>query len=887
MDRRKLNKTHFKDDLLHWCVANNWPKEIRKCLEKGENPYRPNKDGLTPMHAAIVQNAYLAVNILLERYTSDLAIVKEHMEKRFLWKVENNCWNKRPILIAGTAEERKQVQLVASSCPSAIPFNVQVFVFFLTPHNGNQLVALDVCSTEKQSAVLQCINMLLPNGVLSLDRSDLRKDNMTYLQTACMYDRVEKIPLLIAHGAQLSATGDGETIPLMTACRTMKMDIVKLLLTKYVNQYDPTVVDHQQKNVFHICLEKNNPALVDYVLKALLKYRTAMFGETESEAFNRIFPYKCEEHSYMTTWSLARPNVKKQCAQYVVQYRLDLTYSNGERLNVSELLSRQVALEYCLEEIRRNPEILKLEDGDKSNVLHHLYKQNLLEFIEEMYEQHPTVKSFFETKAAFEILRVNLSHRLVDKLKLMLKHHKDYLRSQPAELEEYALGQTWFDRSVYREPFALLAAAFPEKQDVINDTIAKAAKIQQNNSFMDRFNALKKSFDQALASMGEDGVLLENLVDEDNKNLLHQAVDYDEKEMIKNLLGCGIDLNRKDNEGNLPIFFVRSKAAFDMLYDKWPVDSTVTNDNGYNLLHQTSRLGHSTGEEIQTKLLQLGFDVNEATHDGNVPLSLGTCCTSVRFLMKNGADVKLIDGNALVKTLKRKLHCAGWALILQIADLPWFDEIAHVFLPWLLGNQNRDFFTCSSGEYLKNYPEIREKLFLSLYRHSREEAAIFFREVCHRAINCCARWCLDYWPDVDIEVEDDYKYTPLIGMLSYMEEPNMDVVERLLKKGANVNVINQWGRNALLSIVFHFKSAQWNGHTLKTVEMLLDYGAEINLQDTEGNTSLHQAFSDMHLELAELLIARGADRKIKNNANKLPYQMLSKQLQPLYAFLGN
>ncbi|XP_052895152.1 uncharacterized protein LOC128302381 [Anopheles moucheti] len=887
MDRRKLNKSNFKDDLLHWCVVNDWPKEIRRCLENGENPYRPNKDGLTPMHAAIAHNAYSAVNILLERYTSDLAIVKEHMEKRFLWKVENNCWNKRPILIAGTAEERNQVQLVVSSCPSAIPFNVQVFVFFLTPHYGNQLVALDVCSAEKQIAVLQCINMLIPNGVLSLDRSDLRKDNMTYLQTACMYDRVEKIPLLIAHGAQLSATGDGETIPLMTACRTMKMDIVKLLLTKYVNQYDPTVVDHQQKNVFHMCLEKNNPVLVDYVLKALLKYRTAKFGETESEAFNRIFPYKSEEHSYMNTWFLVRPNVKERCAQYVVQYRLDLSYINGECPNVSELFSRQVALEYCLEEIRRNPDILKLEDRDEFNVLHHLYKHNHLDFIKEMYEQRPTVKSFFETKAAFGILRITLSHRLVDRLKLMLEHHKEYLRSLPAELEEYAIGQTWFDRSVYREAFALLAEAFPEKQDVINDTIAKAAKIQQKNSFMYRYDELKKSFDDALASLKKDGVLLENLVDEENKNVLHQAVECDEKELVKHLLDCGIDLNRKDKEGNLPIFFVRSMAAFDMLYDKWPVDSTVTNDDGYNLLHHTSRLGHSNGEEIQTKLLQLGFDVNESTHDGNVPLSLGTCCSSVRFLLKNGADVKLINGNALVKSLQRKLRCACWALILRVAHLPWFDEIAHVFLPWLLGSQNRDFFTCSCGEYLKNYPEIREKLFLSLYRHSREEAAIFFRDVCHRAINCCARWCLDYWPDVDIEVEDDYKYTPLIGMLSYMEEPNLDVVERLLEKGANVNAINNWGRNALLSIVFHFKSAQWNGHTLKTVEMLLDRGAEINQQDTEGNTSLHHAFSDMHLELVELLIARGADRKIRNYANKLPYQMVSKQLQPLYAYLGN
>ncbi|XP_049297000.1 putative ankyrin repeat protein RF_0381 [Anopheles funestus] len=887
MDKRKLNKSNFKDDPLHWCAANNWPKEVHKCLEKGDNPYRPNKDGLSPMHAAIAHNAYLAVNILLEQYTSHLAIVKEHMEKRFLWKKENCSWKKRPILIACTAEERGQVQLVASSCPSAIPFNVQVFVFFLTPHYGSQLVALDVCSAQKQSAVLQCINMLLPNGVLSVDRTDPRKDSMTYLQTACLYERVEKFRTLLEHGSQLSATGDGESIPLMTACRTMKLDIVKLLLTKYVNHYDPTVVDNQQKNAFHISLEKNNPKLTDYVLKALIKYRTARFGETESEAFNRIFPYKCEEYNYMTTWSLIRPNLKEMCGRYVLQYRLDLSHCNGERLNVVELLSRKIALDYCFEEIRRNPDILKLKEEDETTVLHHLFKHNHLDLIQELYDQHPTVRVFFETKAAFEVLRVTLTHRQVDRLILILEHHKEYLRSKPDELEEYAIGQTWFDRSVYREPFALLAAAFPEKEDVINDTIAQATKLQQKKSFTDRFNALNKLFEPEFASLKEEGVLLENLVDEHERNVLHQAVEWDELALIKNLLNCGIDLNRKDGEGNLPIFFVRSIAALDMLYDKTPVDATITNDTGYNLLHHSSRLGSHVGEAIQTKLLQLGFDVNQPTHDGNVPLSLAGCCSTVRFLLKHGANVELINGSALVNTLYRKQHCAGWALILKIAHLPWFEEIAHVFLPWLLGNQNRDFFTCSSGDYLEKYPEIRKQLFDSLYKHSRDEASTFFGTVCHRAINCCARWFLDYGYDIDIEVQDDYRYTPLVGLLSYMEEPNLDVVERLLKKGANVNTRNDWGRNALLAIVCNFRSAQWYGHTLTTIDMLLDYGADINIQDNDGNTALHYAFSDMHIELAELLIVRGADRKIKNNANKLPYQMVSKDLQPLYAFLGN
>uniref|UniRef100_A0A182YKR1 Uncharacterized protein n=1 Tax=Anopheles stephensi TaxID=30069 RepID=A0A182YKR1_ANOST len=841
MDRRKLNKNNFKADLLHWCAANDWPKEVLKRLQNGDNPYRPNKDGLSPMHAAIAHNARSVVNILLDRYAADVAIVKDHMQHRFLWKAENNCWNKRPILIACTEQEREQVHLLASSCPTAIPFNVQVFVLFLTPYLGSQLVALDVCgSAEKQADVLQCINRLLPNGMLSLNRTDLRTECLTYLQAACLYDREKLIPLLVAHGSRLSATGDGESIPLMTACRTMKMGIVKQLLTKYVNRYDPTVTDSQQRNVFHICLEKNNPKLVDYVLKALISYRKTQFGETESEAFNRIFPYKCEEYSYKTTWSLIRPNLKEQCSQYVVQYRLDL--SNRTFLHVKDLLSRKVALDYCFEEIRRNPDILKLstEDAPEQNVLHQLYRQDHLAFVEEMYELHPAVKPWFETKEAFVILRITLTHRNMEKVTIILEHHSDYLISKPADLEEYAIGQTWFDRSVYREPFALLAAAFPEKLDVINATKSQAAELQRIQSFTDRFYALKKSFNQELESLKADGILLPNLLDDRKRNVLHQAADWDEIELVKNLLACGLDLNQRDGEGNLPIFYVRSVAAFEVLYEATPVDPTITNGKGYNLLHHSSRVSNYNGEAILTKLMELGFDVNQRTLDGNVPLSIATCCSTVRFLLANGAKLELIDGNALV----------------------------------------------SSGDYLEQNPEVRKTLFDSLYRHSRHEAANFFRKVCHRAINCCARWFLDYGYDIDLELCDEYGYTPLLGLVSYMEEPNLDVIERLLQKGANVNARDKRGQHSLLKLVSGYRSAQWYGHTLKSIELLLDRGADINVQDENGNSALHVAFAGMHLDLVQLLMVRGANRTLKNNANKLPHQMVDKQLQALLAYLG-
>ncbi|XP_053674078.1 uncharacterized protein LOC128724378 [Anopheles nili] len=886
MDRRRFAKNKFQKDPLHWTAANDWPKEIKKCLQKGANPYRPNDDGLTPLHAAIANNAMHGVSLLLDQYSSDVAIVREHMEKRFLWKPEINCWKKRPILIACSEAECAQVQLVASSCPSAIPFNIQIFVLLRSLSEGNRLVALDVCSESKRTAVFACIRQLLNNGVLSLDKSDLRKDCMTYLQTACMYGNEKMIALLISHGAQLSITGENGAIPLLSVCNILKQDTMKLLLTKYVNRYDPTVCDSQGRNAFHIVLQKNNPAQADYVLKALIKYRMAQFSETESQAFNRIFPYEYEELDCIPTWSFVRPNVKNLVTEYVVQYRLDLTYKWGGNLHVLDLLSRKIALDYCFEEIRANHDILRLDAHREMNVLHRLLDNDLLAFVEELYAENPAVRKIFETKGAFEILQGALHKQDMNLLTFILQHHTEFLRSRPDELIEFALGATWFGKCTYQKPFALLAESFPEMQHKINETIALATKVQKMQSFRDVYSDLTKNFERTIETLTADAKHLQDILDDQQRNVLHQAVEWNEPLLIRKLLDYDGDLmNCQDEMGNLPIFLVRSMEALEMLYEKTPVGPTDTNTNGYNLLHHSCKFGHYNSEKVLSKLVSWGYDVNQATNDGSVPLSLASCCSTVKFLLQNGAKLELINGTALGSTLNDKQRCAAWALIPKIAHFDWFEGMAHKYLPWMLGGQNRDFFMCSTGYHLEEYPELRKTLFDSLYKHTPDEAAEFFRKVCHRAINSCARWFLDYGYEIDFDLRDQDDYTPLNGLLSYMEEENLDVVERLLKKGVNPNIKNQWGRNALLAIVCHFRSAQWYGHSLATIELLLDYGAEIDAQDTDGNTALHHAFMEGQLELVELLIKRGANRKLRNNQNKLPYEKGDKHTQTLYAFL--
>jgi ankyrin repeat protein len=59
----------------------------------------------------------------------------------------------------------------------------------------------------------------------------------------------------------------------------------------------------------------------------------------------------------------------------------------------------------------------------------------------------------------------------------------------------------------------------------------------------------------------------------------------------------------------------------------------------------------------------------------------------------------------------------------------------------------------------------------------------------------------------------------------------------------------------------------WND--LAPVELLLDADADIDARHEDGGTALHHAIKMGHFSMARLLLARGADQSIRNNAGKL------------------
>jgi ankyrin repeat protein len=135
--------------------------------------------------------------------------------------------------------------------------------------------------------------------------------------------------------------------------------------------------------------------------------------------------------------------------------------------------------------------------------------------------------------------------------------------------------------------------------------------------------------------------------------------------------------------------------------------------------------------------------------------------------------------------------------------------------------------------------------------------------------------------------------TPLISAAA---RGDLEVVKLLLQRGADVNMKDKEGYTAL----FHAIEAMYedvaltildqpsldpNGRGLNgvtalmsyawrdrkdAVEKLLQLGADVNLQDNDGDAALHGVAKSGNLEIIDMLLEKGADPNLKNKLGGTP-----------------
>ena len=106
--------------------------------------------------------------------------------------------------------------------------------------------------------------------------------------------------------------------------------------------------------------------------------------------------------------------------------------------------------------------------------------------------------------------------------------------------------------------------------------------------------------------------------------------------------------------------------------------------------------------------------------------------------------------------------------------------------------------------------------------------------------------------------------------LACMQE-NYAICERLLIAKGDVNYKDMNGRTPLL------KAAQYNSNS-KILELLLKYGANPEIADSDGNTPLHFSAIRGTKDVAIFLIKLGANPYARNNVGNIPVEEVTNEL---------
>lgn len=99
------------------------------------------------------------------------------------------------------------------------------------------------------------------------------------------------------------------------------------------------------------------------------------------------------------------------------------------------------------------------------------------------------------------------------------------------------------------------------------------------------------------------------------------------------------------------------------------------------------------------------------------------------------------------------------------------------------------------------------------------------------------------------------------NLLGFAIKKNLDAIKRDLDNGVDINMKDRYDGSSCLHIAS-------NHNWLEGVEYLISQGANINLQNSNGNTALMEAAQEGNLEVVKYLISKSANISIKNSNGK-------------------
>lgn len=327
---------------------------------------------------------------------------------------------------------------------------------------------------------------------------------------------------------------------------------------------------------------------------------------------------------------------------------------------------------------------------------------------------------------------------------------------------------------------------------------------------------------------------------------LHFVVEYDTllsiAPSVNFLLDHGADLYAQDTKGSTPfhLAFYKYNKFSNAVFPSEAANKCINSvdKNGLSIFHICCT---KKNLNIIEAFLKNGVDMHAATLDsdkypGATPLHYAVhyeCIEVIKLLLEHGADFNVGDS-----TNRTALHCAfynGYGGIISFLleripkDINLTDSrgLTYFHIACVNGNSNQIETFLGTGVS----------------------------------------------PDIHVDLNDDYHDSGFTALHFSIDSRREDIVELLLKYGANVNAeagscttpLHLACRNIVLDRYFFTRET---GGSM--VELLLAKGANVNCQDKDGVTPLHMALEHRKTKLVQILFKYHADSNVKTRELTTP-----------------
>jgi len=109
---------------------------------------------------------------------------------------------------------------------------------------------------------------------------------------------------------------------------------------------------------------------------------------------------------------------------------------------------------------------------------------------------------------------------------------------------------------------------------------------------------------------------------------------------------------------------------------------------------------------------------------------------------------------------------------------------------------------------------------------------------------------------------------PSVDIHTAVVSGNIDALKQHIAAGTNINEKDPYGGSSPLI------SASLFGQT-EIAKILIDSGADINIQNNDGSTALHVAAFFCRPEIVKMLLEKKADKAIRNNFSSTAYESVA------------